>query len=241
MDIPKGGESSNSGLSQSRSNQSVFEEFESYPFNNDPEFRAGLPTVISAIRGKKLHPSSIDEMLSRAQWFYFTRKKNISLPWESYARHSQMYQCGANTNSSGSSIAQLDTLAEARRMLTAKGETGQQGMSFEMLVRLIKEGKADHVETTPVPDELNEGIPSQPIMTKRPKPWERPSVQAGDPGDMMPPPPVVSDTGISTSSTSKSITPSIVTNSSSTTNTEGLYHSYGQMSEEDMALIFGDM
>lgn len=66
-----------------------------------------------------------------------------------------MYQCGANTNSSGSSIAQLDTLAEARRMLTAKGETGQQGMSFEMLVRLIKEGKADHVETTPVPDELN--------------------------------------------------------------------------------------
>lgn len=77
-------------------------------------------------------------------------------------------------------------------------------------------------------------------MTKRPKPWERPSVQAGDPGDMMPPP-VVSDTGISTSSTSKSITPSIVTNSSSTTNTEGLYHSYGQMSEEDMALIFGDM
>lgn len=79
-------------------------------------------------------------------------------------------------------------------------------------------------------------------MTKRPKPWERPSIQAGDPGDMMPPPPVVSSgTGISTSATSKSITPSIATNSSSTTNTEGLYHSYGQMSEEDMALIFGDM
>lgn len=66
-----------------------------------------------------------------------------------------MYQCAANTNSSSSALAQLDTLAEARRMLTAKGETGQQGMSFEMLVRLIKEGKADRVETTPVPDELN--------------------------------------------------------------------------------------
>ncbi|OWZ80831.1 hypothetical protein C366_00660 [Cryptococcus neoformans Tu401-1] len=241
MDIPKGGESSNSSLSQSRADQSVFEEFESYPFNNDPEFRAGLPTVISAIRGKKLHPSSIDEMLSRAQWFYFTRKKNISLPWESYARHSQMYQRAANTNSSSSALAQLDTLAEARRMLTAKGETGQQGMSFEMLVRLIKEGKADRVETTPVPDELNEGTPSQPIMTRRPKPWERPSVQAGDPGDMMPPPVVPSDADISTSSTLKSITPSIAANSSSATDTEGLYNNYGQMSEEDMALIFGDV
>lgn len=46
MDIPKGGESSNSGLSQSRSNQSVFEEFESYPFNNDPEFRVSFTELI---------------------------------------------------------------------------------------------------------------------------------------------------------------------------------------------------
>ncbi|KIR35677.1 hypothetical protein L804_01839 [Cryptococcus deuterogattii 2001/935-1] len=247
MNIPKGGESSNSNLWQSTPDQSVFEEFESYPFNNDAEFRAGLPTVISAIRGKKLQPSSIDEMLSRAQWFYFTRKKNIDLPWESYARHSQMYQCPPNTNSSGNALAQLDTLAEARRMLTAKGDTGQQGMSFEMLVRLVKEGKADQVEITPVPDELHEGIPSQPIMDRRPKPWERSStstsIHAGEPGSMMPPPPPVvsSDTGIPTPSTSNSITPFITANSSSAASTEGLYNYYGQMSEEDMALIFGDV
>lgn len=70
-----------------------------------------------------------------------------------------MYQWPPNTNSSGNALAQLDTLAEARRMLTAKGETGQQGMSFEMLVRLVKEGKADQVEITPVPDELHVSYP----------------------------------------------------------------------------------
>lgn len=35
--------------------------------------QAGLPTVIGAIRGTKRTAAQIDEMIGRAQWFYFTR------------------------------------------------------------------------------------------------------------------------------------------------------------------------
>ena len=35
--------------------------------------QAGLPTVIAAIRGKDRSADQIDEMIGRAQWFYFTR------------------------------------------------------------------------------------------------------------------------------------------------------------------------
>ena len=35
--------------------------------------QAGLPTVIAAIEGKQRTAAQIDEMLSRALWFYYTR------------------------------------------------------------------------------------------------------------------------------------------------------------------------
>ena len=78
----------------------LFDEFETYPFSDDPDFKvsppaslpcislteaillaqAGLPTVIAAIRGTKRSASQIDEMIGRAQWFYFTRYISPSTP-----------------------------------------------------------------------------------------------------------------------------------------------------------------
>ncbi|ORX41045.1 hypothetical protein BD324DRAFT_35251 [Kockovaella imperatae] len=76
----------------------LFEAFEHYRFSDDPNFRAGLPTVIGAIRGTKRSAAQIDEIMGRAQWFYFTRLYQISIPWESYASWS-------NGNSSRSSTS----------------------------------------------------------------------------------------------------------------------------------------
>lgn len=69
----------------------IFDEFESYRFSDDPEFRAGLPTVIAAIRGQDRSADQIDEMIGRAQWFYFTRLKGVSIPWETYARRQRTH------------------------------------------------------------------------------------------------------------------------------------------------------
>lgn len=55
MNIPKGGESSNSNLWQSTPDQSVFGEFESYPFNNDPEFRVSEFYELIASTGHLIH------------------------------------------------------------------------------------------------------------------------------------------------------------------------------------------
>ncbi|WVQ86069.1 hypothetical protein IAT38_008237 [Cryptococcus sp. DSM 104549] len=174
-------------------NQAIFDDFESYQFNDDPEFRAGLPTVISAIRSKKPDPGAIDEMIARAQWFFFTRKRNVSIPWDVYALHSQTHH--PRSPAQEDPIRTLNNLAEARRMMlpsgasvggagaSASGSTGgsgggrgslegEQGMTFDMLCKLISEGRAEEVKGRDIPEGLNETPPSQAAMPSRPKPWQ---------------------------------------------------------------------
>ncbi|EIW69924.1 hypothetical protein TREMEDRAFT_61696 [Tremella mesenterica DSM 1558] len=154
---------------QSAPLQAIFDEFEAYPFSDDPDFKAGLPTVVAAIRAKERTAAQIDEMIGRAQWFYFTRIKNLQIPWEAYAQYSQsQIRTYPTANQSGTislssppgqrpgatstarpsdPLAQLNNLAEARRMMSSfpGREGGEEGMSFAMLCRLISEGRAGEV------------------------------------------------------------------------------------------------
>ncbi|ODN82952.1 hypothetical protein L202_01196 [Cryptococcus amylolentus CBS 6039] len=251
MNLPSSGESSRPytyySPPQPQDNNAVFEAFEAYLFNDDPEFRAGLPTVISAIRGQKMNPASIDEMLSRAQWFYFTRKRNVQIPWEAYAHYSrQPHSSPPRQISPREGLRQLDSLAEARRMMSATCDVGNEGMSFEMLVRLIQEGRADEVPREDVPDGIHDGPPSQATMAHRPKPWESQTLLPDTsltPSFFQPTPP---------SNTNTCATPAASGTTSADPNagTTGLpYHGgvfdltgmqgYGEMSEEDLAMILG--
>ncbi|KAK1923071.1 hypothetical protein DB88DRAFT_330673 [Papiliotrema laurentii] len=180
--------------------QQIFSEFESYPFTDDPDFKAGLPTVINSIRGAKRSAAQIDEMIGRAQWFYFTRRKGLDIPWEVYAQHSASPAPLRNSEATPPNTSPSTTgshpepprrptdpatamggLAEARRMMiqdntpTMPGREGESGMSFAMLCRLISDGRAAEVPgIQQIPDQLNALPPSQSTMAARPKPWERP-------------------------------------------------------------------
>ena len=129
--------------------------------------------MIAAIRGKDRNADQIDEMIGRAQWFYFTRcvplplfkcqadnrLKGVSIPWEEYARH-QATQPYIHPNSPTLSpkvprspreaLQALNNLAEAKMMMkdgNGNGEVdgGGEGLSFAMLSRLISEGRAGEV------------------------------------------------------------------------------------------------
>jgi len=147
--------------------------------------QAGLPTVIAAIRGKDRNADQIDEMIGRAQWFYFTRYsspllppigqrltsrlKGVSIPWEDYARR-QATQTYVHPNSPTLSpkaprspreaLQALNNLAEARTMMKdGNGEGGEgdgaEGLSFGMLSRLISEGRAGEVPVKQIPEGTN--------------------------------------------------------------------------------------
>ncbi|KAL7422955.1 hypothetical protein Q5752_002253 [Cryptotrichosporon argae] len=145
-------------------------EFEAYPFSDDADFRAGLPTVIAAVRGSARTPTQIDEMIGRAQWFYFTRLKGVNVPWEAYMSRP------STSAPPQPDVAALDSLGEARRMMAAPdagaGDDGAGGMSFAMLCRLISEGRAGEVAAAHVPEGLNTAQPSPATMPARAKPWE---------------------------------------------------------------------
>ncbi|CAK9786550.1 hypothetical protein CC85DRAFT_283159 [Cutaneotrichosporon oleaginosum] len=58
--------------------------FEAHDFRNDQEFRAGLPAVIKSVKGRGASAADIDDVIARAQWFYFTRKQQTQVPFEVY-------------------------------------------------------------------------------------------------------------------------------------------------------------
>ncbi|GMK54416.1 hypothetical protein CspeluHIS016_0110020 [Cutaneotrichosporon spelunceum] len=58
--------------------------FEAYDFRNDQEFRAGLPAVL---KGRGVSVTDIDDVIARAQWFYFTRKQQSQVPFDVYLRY----------------------------------------------------------------------------------------------------------------------------------------------------------
>ncbi|ORY26592.1 hypothetical protein BCR39DRAFT_253813 [Naematelia encephala] len=162
--------SSSSSPSSSHRHQAIFDEFESYPFSDDPDFTAGLPTVISAIRGTKRSAAQIDEMIGRAQWFYFTRLRGLQIPWEVYAQHT--LRAPLPPSPAGGStplqpvptnpLAAINQISESRRMMMSddsQGEaaegSGSGGMSFAMLSRLISEGRAGEVPVQYIPEGIN--------------------------------------------------------------------------------------
>ncbi|WVO17396.1 hypothetical protein L204_105088 [Cryptococcus depauperatus] len=227
MDIQRG-EASTSQVEPSRHDQ-IFKEFENYPFNDDSEFKAGLPTVISAIRDKKLNPSSIDELLSKAQWFFFTRKMRIDIPWEAYAAYSRSQYGHVNA----ATMNQLNVLTEAKSMMQTLGD-GQHGLSFDMLCRLIHEGRADEVPRVEVPEGLNPSISALPT---RLKPWEmQPSLMtepASDHVEVYSSDMLVLPSGSLDQDAWYGSRPGILPG-------EVELQDFGQMSEEDMALVFGN-
>ncbi|KAI9053844.1 hypothetical protein LZ554_002792 [Drepanopeziza brunnea f. sp. 'monogermtubi'] len=60
--------------------QSIFEELENYPWDSDRNFQGGL----SAILGPNPSPSQLEDLTLRAQCFYLSRQKGISIDFDAY-------------------------------------------------------------------------------------------------------------------------------------------------------------
>nr|XP_031857519.1 uncharacterized protein CI109_007079 [Kwoniella shandongensis]KAA5524591.1 hypothetical protein CI109_007079 [Kwoniella shandongensis] len=167
-----------SGESQPGQYRDLIEEFKGYPFTLDQEFKAGLPAVVAQIRSMRLGPLGADEMVAKAQWFYFTRKKGVELPWSVYASYIRILEPRSSPSprtTPKSSSRQLEPAElEGQRTMSASAVAeGDGGMSFDMLCRLVAEGKAGDLKGVTIPDELNPAAPTPSTLPQRPKPWEQ--------------------------------------------------------------------
>ncbi|WWC72521.1 uncharacterized protein I206_106483 [Kwoniella pini CBS 10737] len=171
--------------------EDTFKEFEDYKFTEDVAFNAGLPTVFSAIRGKKMSPALIDKTIAEAQWFYFTtRIKKNPLPFSVYTQYVDK-QTSSNiplrfdtpdtpsTKESKPEIehpdsnARMEHLTEAMRMMGTLGNEAETDLTFDKLVQLIQEGRVEELRGKDIPDELNTSPPSKSTLEARPKPWQQ--------------------------------------------------------------------
>ncbi|KAL8670522.1 MAG: hypothetical protein Q9168_004939 [Polycauliona sp. 1 TL-2023] len=155
----------------------LFQRIELYPFSTDQEFQSGLSTILSS------NPAKGPELLIlRARCFYFARKHNTTIDFESYKRW-RLEQKLPSVAVNGASVAetQVDDIAQATRKTDARDDTSTQGTdqpaapypsSFSQIVDLITKG-----EPIPgikdIPETLLAGQESSPGTAKRKKPWEK--------------------------------------------------------------------
>ncbi|KAL8789588.1 MAG: hypothetical protein Q9213_001024 [Squamulea squamosa] len=152
--------------------QSNFLSIESYPFSTDKEFQSGLSTILSS--NSALDP----ELLTlRARCFYFARKHNVSIGFESYRK----WRCEQNLPSVTAKTAPVqetpingiaqETDKSAVNVDNPGQPAGPYPSSFGQIVDLITRG-----EPIPgikeIPDTLLMGQESAPSTAKRKKPWE---------------------------------------------------------------------
>ncbi|KAL8712530.1 MAG: hypothetical protein Q9225_006937 [Loekoesia sp. 1 TL-2023] len=166
----------------SPSPSSIYHQLESYPFTTDPEFQSGLSTILSS------SPSQDPELLTlRARCFYFSRKQNIPIDFNSYISWRSTQNLPPVTTSnpepeSPSFKPEANGISGQRieQNVDVQPKTKQQPpapypSSFSQIVELITKG-----EPIPgikeVPDTLLTGQESAVTTAKRKKPWEKDEV-----------------------------------------------------------------
>lgn len=158
---------------------SIYRQLESYPFSTDPEFQSGLSTIISST------PAQDPELLSlRARCFYFSRKQNVPIDFNSYISWRSTQNLPPVTTSSNpipedlvASKGPVQGIPPENNFSASSIEQlGQPSApyppSFSQIVELITKG-----EPIPgikeVPSTLLTGQESAPTTARRKKPWEK--------------------------------------------------------------------
>ncbi|KAK2624225.1 hypothetical protein QTJ16_006175 [Diplocarpon rosae] len=112
------------GLTTPDDSQSIYKQLENYSWDSDREFQGGL----SAILGPNPSPSQLQDLTLRAQCFYLSRKKGISIDFDGYKAYISLKEPAAlNTSSPASTSTSLLTTAQQQQ---EEATTSPQSSSF---------------------------------------------------------------------------------------------------------------
>ncbi|KAI4203877.1 MAG: hypothetical protein LQ350_001499 [Teloschistes chrysophthalmus] len=157
--------------------ETLFQQLESYPFSTDTEFQSGLSSILAS---NPSQPTSL--LILRARCFYYARKHNTAVNFETYRTWRSQQNLPAVTLEQMHRVEPASPDPQSNGMSIEKSDVtvSQQGegqpsapypSSFSQIVDLITKG-----EPIPgikeIPDTLLVGQESAPTQAKRKKPWE---------------------------------------------------------------------
>ncbi|KAL8838026.1 MAG: hypothetical protein Q9170_002307 [Blastenia crenularia] len=164
---------------------SIYHQLESYPFTTDPEFQSGLSKILSSSSTSQ----NPEPLTLRARCFYFSRKQNVPIDFDSYVSWRAAQDLPPVTapliptteespipEARGNGVSS-ETSRDAGQNQQKEQPSAPYPSSFSEIVELITKG-----EPIPgikdVPDTLLTGQESTAVTAKRKKPWEKDQVVA---------------------------------------------------------------
>ncbi|KAL4959892.1 DUF5572 domain-containing protein [Aspergillus stella-maris] len=158
----------------------IFERIATYPFTSDPEFSAGLATIL----GHPTTPASReeinrnDDLVLQAKCYYFNRKEKLSQPLDVTAYSTWLeakhFTCASVVGpcDSNSSAKTSPSSGNAEPRSNTVGSEPAYPTSFAHIVELITTGQpVPGIQE--IPDTLLMGQGAASAKPRRLKPWER--------------------------------------------------------------------
>lgn len=165
-----------------------------YPWDDDQEFQAGL----RAILGTNSTLEQAAELTLRARCFYYSRKFNTPIDFDAYKAYNAQHglrQPPASTNGIPPSATAASSPPEpsifsasspAEGAPASSEPTAPYPTSFAHIVELITTGQPIP-GIKEIPNTILEGQGTQPVKTKRRKPWEKVTSETSTPGNIQAP------------------------------------------------------
>ncbi|KAJ1024309.1 hypothetical protein NDA18_004479 [Ustilago nuda] len=148
---------------------------------SDPEFQAGIQTIIGPLQTSGVPQEQIEETKKRAKVFFWSQKTGNKVNYADY-------KAWLASNSASSTLTANDTsndvlAASGTKALTQAEEAEKKEdkepypASFDAIVELITTGKTDQIPgIRDIPLKINEEEPTQATMSRPLKPWEKVAV-----------------------------------------------------------------
>ncbi|KAF9731801.1 hypothetical protein PMIN06_012550 [Paraphaeosphaeria minitans] len=149
----------------------VYESLEQYSWDDDAEFQSGL----SAILGSNASPEQASELTLRARCFYYARKYNTSVDFDTYKAYRNargrptLVPNGVQAPPAASTDNVGGILPETSA--NASEPAAPYPTSFAHIVELVTTGQPIP-GIKDIPDTLLIGQASQATQSRRKKPWE---------------------------------------------------------------------
>ncbi|KAF9168673.1 hypothetical protein DFQ26_002573 [Actinomortierella ambigua] len=152
--------------------QATFERFDSYDFDTDANFQAGLQSILTKQQDKTTEQQK--EAVDNAKFFYFSRfVEAFDLNEYKTWKQSPQQQQSTSTDNNDNSAAQ-ESVASSAQPAQPAGASSEPTYpkSFQEICELIASGQPIP-GIRQIPNNLAEGTPSETKLAPRQKPWEK--------------------------------------------------------------------
>lgn len=137
---------------------------------SDPEFQAGISTIIGPMQSSGATPEQIDETKKRAKVFFWSQRTGNQVDFADYCGWLATNSTPAPASINGAAVSSAQDAGKA----AGNEDKEPYPASFDAIVELITTGKTDQIPgIRDIPLKINEEPPSQATMSRPSKPWEK--------------------------------------------------------------------